>query len=105
MTNRPPWPRASAAEWADGAAYMTTPLFRKIGTSALMLGCALFGRSTPAQDVPIPVPGDAEPSAGVQPLTRGPVHEAFAEPVVFNPAPGPVVPKEPPAPINEVPPD
>jgi hypothetical protein len=51
---------------------------------------------------------DAEPfdaPEGVQVLTRGPVHEAFAEPVVFNPEPGPVVPEEPPQPVEEVPPD
>ena len=33
-----------------------------------------------------------------QVLTRGPVHEAFAETIVFNPEPGLVVPKPPPAP-------
>src|SRR5689334_3047899 len=50
--------------------------------------------------------GDAyRPPEGVQVLTRGPVHEAFAEPVVFNPEAGPVVPKEPPQPIEEIPPD
>jgi hypothetical protein len=38
-------------------------------------------------------------------LTRGPVHEAFAGVISFNPEPGIVVPKAPPAPIEEVPPD
>jgi hypothetical protein len=33
------------------------------------------------------------------------VHEAFAAPVVNDPKPGPVVPKEPPAPVEEMPPD
>ena len=42
---------------------------------------------------------------GVQILTRGPIHEAFAETVVFNPTPGIVVPKAPPTAIEEVPPD
>jgi hypothetical protein len=41
---------------------------------------------------------------GVQVLTRGPVHEAFAEPVTFDPEPGVVAPKAPPAAIDEVPP-
>ena len=41
----------------------------------------------------------------VQDLTRGPIHEAFAQPTVFNPEPGPVVPKKPPELIDEVPPD
>jgi hypothetical protein len=38
-------------------------------------------------------------------LTRGPLHEAFAEPVSFNPQPGIIVPKQPPGPIEEQPPD
>ena len=38
-------------------------------------------------------------------LTRGPVHEAFAETVTFDPEPGIVVPKAPPAAIEEVPPE
>jgi hypothetical protein len=42
---------------------------------------------------------------GVQVLTRGPVHEAFAETVTFDPEPGIVVPKGPPAAIEELPPE
>jgi hypothetical protein len=38
-------------------------------------------------------------------LARGPVHEAFAEPVTDRPRPSPIVPKKPPDPIEEVPPD
>jgi hypothetical protein len=41
---------------------------------------------------------------GVEVLTRGPVHEAFAETITFDPQPGIVVPKAPPAAIEEVPP-
>ena len=43
--------------------------------------------------------------ARVQVLTRGPVHEAFAETVTFDPEPGIVIPKAPPAAIEELPPD
>jgi hypothetical protein len=50
-----------------------------------------------------PAPADAE--EGVQVLTRGPVHEAFAETVSFDPEPGIVVPKAPPVAIEEVPPE
>lgn len=49
-----------------------------------------------------------EPEAevpGVEVLTRGPVHEAFAGIVNFDPEPGIVVPKAPPEPIEELPPD
>lgn len=42
---------------------------------------------------------------GAQVLTRGPVHEAFAEIVSYNPEPGVVVGKAPPEPIEEVPPE
>src|SRR5271157_4581081 len=64
--------------------------------------------------------GLAEPGAAGQPpdagaaggsdqdpqvLTRGAVHEAFAAPVPGSPTPGQVIPKEPPAAIEEMPPD
>lgn len=44
-------------------------------------------------------------SDGVQTLTRGPVHEAFASPTIADPKPGLVVPKAPPADIKEQPPE
>ncbi len=42
---------------------------------------------------------------GTEVLARGPVHEAFAETVTFDPQPGVVVPKTPPAAIEELPPE
>jgi len=50
-----------------------------------------------------PAPAAAE--QGVEVLTRGPVHEAFAETVTYDPEPGIVAPKAPPAAIEEVPPE
>jgi hypothetical protein len=50
-------------------------------------------------------PSAPDAEDGVEVLTRGPVHEAFAETVTFNPEPGIVVPKAPPEAIEEVPPD
>ena len=50
-------------------------------------------------------PASLRAEQGVQVLTRGPVHEAFAETVTFDPEPGIVVPKGPPAAIEELPPD
>jgi hypothetical protein len=50
-----------------------------------------------------PPPADAE--QGMEVLTRGPVHEAFAETATFDPEPGVVVPKAPPDAIEEVPPE
>jgi WXXGXW repeat (2 copies) len=41
---------------------------------------------------------------GVEVLTRGPVHEAFAETITFDPEPGIVAPEAPPADIEELPP-
>ena len=38
-------------------------------------------------------------------MTRGPVHEAFAAPLVHDPKPGPIVGKTPPKPVEEMPPD
>ena len=43
--------------------------------------------------------------AGMQVLTRGPVHEAFAEIITFDPEPGLIVSKAPPTMIEESPPD
>ncbi|MEI6675412.1 MAG: hypothetical protein WCO57_09565, partial [Verrucomicrobiota bacterium] len=42
---------------------------------------------------------------GAQVLTRGPVHEAFAGIVTFNPEPGVVVPRAAPEAIEEIPPE
>ncbi|AGA25514.1 YXWGXW repeat-containing protein [Singulisphaera acidiphila] len=50
-------------------------------------------------------PNAPQDVAGMQVLTRGPVHEAFAEPVVFDPQAGPLIPKEPPPQVEELPPD
>ena len=41
---------------------------------------------------------------GVSTMLRGPLHEAFAEQFSSNPIPGETIDKEPPPPINEVPP-
>ncbi len=56
-----------------------------------------------AQDPLAPAPG-ADPE-GVETLTRGPVHEAFAAPAASDPKPTPIVPNKPPADIDEVQPD
>ncbi|WP_165243743.1 YXWGXW repeat-containing protein [Paludisphaera soli] len=50
-------------------------------------------------------PATADAPDGVEVLTRGPVHEAFAVPVVNDPRPGLVVPRTPPDPVEEMPPD
>ena len=56
---------------------------------------------------PAPVRAQAAPAEAedVQVLTRGPVHEAFAEAVTFTPEPGVIVKTAPPAAIEELPPE
>src|SRR4051794_12233660 len=58
-------------------------------------------------DVP-PLSGEAsEPTPapdGISVQTRGPVHEAYAQPTDTSPQRGPVVPRQPPDPIPEEPP-
>jgi len=44
-------------------------------------------------------------SEEAEPLLRGPLHEAFAEPVPLNPQAATIVPKQPPEPIEELPPE
>ncbi len=62
----------------------------------------------PAGDGPaLAAPEGQAPAAGQtapEILTRGPIHEAFAEVVNYNPQAGQAVTKQPPAPIEEMPP-
>ena len=67
--------------------------------AALAAGCIGFGLSTSKAQPPRP---DGEYG---EVLTRGPVHEAFAGTVMFDPEPGIVVNIAPPNPIEELPPD
>jgi WXXGXW repeat (2 copies) len=56
-----------------------------------------------------PSPSAAQPQdkdlEGMDVLTRGPLHEAYAAPEALDPKPAPIVPKEPPQPIEEMPPE
>jgi hypothetical protein len=42
---------------------------------------------------------------GIEVLDKGPVHEAFAQPTNKNPEPGPIIHKQPPKAIEELPPE
>ncbi len=69
--------------------------------ATLVVLCVTFGLNTAsAQQRGLPVDID-----GIEVLTRGPVHEAFAETVTFDTEPGLVAPKAPPEAIEELPPD
>lgn len=69
-------------------------------TSAAVLGWC----SDPDNAIAV-IPTQATIEEGVQVLTRGPVHEAFAETISFDPEPGIIVPNEPPEAIEEVAPE
>ncbi len=62
--------------------------------------------SSPTPNSPTGVPeSPAAAASGTDVMTRGPIHEAFAEPVTSGGVSPLVVPKKPPEPIDEVPPD
>ncbi|MFO1092501.1 MAG: hypothetical protein U0992_04195 [Planctomycetaceae bacterium] len=67
---------------------------------------------TTIESAPLPPAPDADagappsdPGAEHDVLTRGPIHEAFAEQYNDEPSPGLVIPKAPPEPIDELPPE
>jgi len=72
-----------------------------LGVIIAGLVALLYESDTPAL-AQTPDPND---ESGVEVLTRGPVHEAFAEPAAYNPTRGVVVTREAPAAIEEIPPE
>ena len=70
---------------------------------AAAAGTAPAGTKLTAAPTVSDVPSQVD--ANLQVLTQGPVHEAFGQPVLFNPGPNPVIPNQPPAPVDELPPD
>ena len=75
---------------------------------ALCAVCPIDGVSqeliAPPLQPPQPVQIAGEVPQGVEVLTRGPVHDAFAAPTT-EPKATPVVGKQPPAPLDELPPE
>ncbi len=89
---------------------MAIPRIGRLACASVVVGLWLaVSLATRAQDpppAPTPVGADEAPDAsGGQVLTQGPVHEAFAAPVVHNPRAGGIVAKPPPQTIQEIPPD
>lgn len=60
-------------------------------------------QAQPPADEATPAPPEQQP--GTQILTRGPIHEGFGQPTIFNPKPGLAIPKKPPQVVEELPPD
>jgi hypothetical protein len=68
---------------------------------SVFLTAVLAAGAACAQPTPPPEPNQEQPEV----LTKGPVHEAFAEPIEIKSEPGVVAPNEPPPNIAETPPD
>jgi hypothetical protein len=71
---------------------------RRLAAVVALFAVVAFGLLGSAQQ-------ELGPPPGVDVQARGPVHEAFAEPISGEPQQGPVIAKQPPAPIEELPPD
>jgi hypothetical protein len=89
-------------------------MIHKLRAAALLSGILLIAgwnaalAQQLAQPPAVQPPNDQVPARtrqGVEILAHGPVHEAFAQPYAADPQPTPVVPKAPPPPIQELPPE
>src|SRR5262245_16972582 len=74
---------------------------RMTALASVMLLASSAG-SQPA-NVPPPTPDALYSQTVVEVLTRGPVHEAFAEALVNQPQATPLLAKQPPPPVEELP--
>lgn len=78
---------------------MTSPIARLLGIALLMaFATPTWSQQSPPEQSPLEVP------KGVEVQARGPVHEAFATPL-SEPQPTAVIPRKPPAPIEELAPE
>lgn len=87
----------------------TNASFKVIVASLVVGGCTLIA-CLPSTHVnaqpPLPLPaGESPVEDGIETLTQGPIHEAFANPAELDPTPGPVVAKQPPVDVQEEPPE
>src|SRR5262245_22892451 len=72
----------------------------KTRSPAIYFACAIIGIGFLS---PVRVCAQQEPA--LEELARGPIHEAFGQPVTFDPQPGVILDKKPPDPVEEMPPD
>lgn len=101
------------------ARYLSARYFQGVGYSLISVGALAVATAASAQAphplaVPLqpgagavaPVAGAAAPQQGdPRVLEQGPIHEAFAEPIALDAKPHIFVDREPPQPINELPPE
>jgi hypothetical protein len=102
--------RKTYARWKTGRILMKRDIGFMIMAAAMLWGAdsALWAQDAAVPPAPATDADGSQASADaadVEVLTRGPVHEAFAQHYDSSPQPGPVVTKAPPEPINEIPPD
>lgn len=89
-----------------------------VGTAALFGLGAITSWAQPPTPIPAGIESFDEDSSrsemqasntsdeeGVDYLTRGPLHEAFADPYARDPKPNPIISEQPPEPIDELPPE
>jgi hypothetical protein len=83
--------------------YATKPIWHAVAFVGIIV---VAWPSARAQQFPT-IAGENESSgeSGVEVLTRGPVHEAFAEPIDLEARANIVAPRRPPEPINELQPE
>jgi hypothetical protein len=105
-------PRDNRRSWFCNFTLSTVTL----AWTVILQSSAVFGQDPPAAPTPVSDVTDGQSGAqgaspdqtdaqGAQVMTRGPIHEAFAAPVVHDPKASPMIDKQPPAPIQEEPPD
>lgn len=75
-----------------------------VGVSGLLTAVCVSGWSH-SQEPEVAPKNEPGLESGIEVQTRGPLHEAYAQPFDVKPAPGPMVPKAPPPPIPEEPPE
>jgi hypothetical protein len=92
------WPRQPKGQDEDGQDAMAT-------ASGVRSPDREKSPPTSQQAPPTGEQTSAAPIEDYEALARGLVHEAFAQPIDYQPQPGTVVPREPPAPIDEVAPE
>lgn len=80
---------------------MKKTVFTLLSIWFLSVGMALGQR----EDNSVPTPPAPLPDTDFEALSRGPVHEAFAEPLAAEESERLVVEQEPPAPVEELPPE